>query len=255
MRPEQVIEEAERVFMAGDPAGADKVLGQLWRDTTHAPPAVLHLLGAIRSKQRDFVEAERFLRHAIRIAPSDARHHAALGELLGVAGHFGPAMDSYETALKLDPALPRLRRALAYTAMAAGRFADAEQAARAMLAQAPSVDGWDTLSCALREQGKAKEALTAADEGLKLEPFNKAAKHSRAAALLRLGRDQEALTEFDALTGQGVQAPALWLNRGQALVNLKMPGEAAMVLEDGLRRWPANLEIQKALANTRSLIS
>lgn len=252
MTPEEVLSEAERVFASGDVMGAERVLARLWSDTTNAPPAVLHLLGVIHFRTRDFVGAERFLRRAIKAAPKDARHHAALGELLARARHFDHAANSFAEAVRLDPKLPRVRLAYANAAFRAERYSVAEEVGRALSRESPSAEAWDLLSCALREQGKHKEAAAAAEEALRIEPGNVPASHSRAAAWTFMGKDKEALNTFEALTTDGVATPALWYFRSRALINLKRRDEAAELLADGLRRWPANTRLSDAYAELRA---
>src|SRR5690606_9432979 len=91
----------------------------------------------------------------------------------------------------------------------------------------------------------------AADEALKLEPVSAHARHSRAVALNRLGRNEEALALYDELVARGVAAPALWLNRGVALLALTRDREAEAAFADGVGRWPLDRGLQNALANVR----
>lgn len=252
MSPEEVLNEAERVFASGDVMGAERVLAKLWSDTTSAPPAVLHLLGVIHFRTRDFVGAERFLRRAIKAAPNDARHHAALGELLARARHFDHAANSFAEAARLDPKLLRVRLAYGQAAFRAERYGEVEQVARALLKEAASAEAWDMLSCALRELGKHKEAAAAAEEALKIEPGNAPASHSRAAAWTFMGRDKEALDTFEGLTAGAAATPALWYFQSRALINLKRRDEAAELLAEGLRRWPANTRLRDAYAELRT---
>ncbi|MGH6951724.1 MAG: tetratricopeptide repeat protein, partial [Vitreimonas sp.] len=128
----------------------------------------------------------------------------------------------------------------------------AEKVARAMRADGRTAEGCDILSCALRELGRWKEAAQAAEEALTLEPGNVQALHSRAAAWTFLGRDRDALDMLETLTVRGVETPALWYFRSKALINLKRYGEAAGLLADGLRKWPASDRLRIAYAELLS---
>jgi tetratricopeptide (TPR) repeat protein len=251
MSPDETISRAETVFAGGDPWGAESVLATLWADTTNAPPRVLHLLGAIRLQQRDFPQSEQFYRRAIEASPAEPRHHAALGELLFMARHHDHAIASYQEAMRLNPALPGIQVAYGKACFRAGRFAEAEKSARAILAAEPSPQAWDMLSSCLREQGNGKEALDAAEQGLKLEPNSVKCAHSRAAALASVGRDQEALEAFDALLPRLAGSPATSFYRAKALVNLKRYDEALRVVEEGLRRAPRDQRLVAAAAELR----
>jgi predicted Zn-dependent protease len=252
MSPDEVITEAKRLYANGDFVGADRVLAVWWRDANSDRPAeVLHLLAAIRMQAGQFADAENFLRQAIKAEPNNARVRAALGELYGVAGHPTHALIKFAEAQKLDPALSKIDRVYAIAAIAAKKPAEAEVAARRMLMEGPSIHAYDTLSIALREQGKGKEALAAAEEALKLDATNHAALHSKGAALLKLGRNQEALDIFEHLHAVGTRAPKLALNRGAALMALGKVREAVDVLADGSRTWSTDEALIAAVAEAR----
>ncbi|OQW62012.1 MAG: hypothetical protein A4S17_08195 [Proteobacteria bacterium HN_bin10] len=139
----------------------------------------------------------------------------------------------------------------ARAALAAGRFAEAERLARLLVLQAPSGDAYEVLAGALRRQDRFEEALAASAAGLKASPGDAVLQHGRAQALSRLGRYQDALVDFDELTRRGVSAPALWLNRGVALLGLTRSADAEAAFADGVRRWPQDLGLHNALASTR----
>jgi|CXWL01.1.fsa_nt_gi predicted Zn-dependent protease len=251
MTQEQALREAERLLRTGDVASAERVLASLWPDTGTAPAAVLHLLGLIRRKQNLLAEADVLLRRALAAEPDQARHRVALGDLLLAAGAAGPATDILATALQIDPNFPGARRLFARAALAASRTGDAERAARELLNEAPTAEAWDILSCALRAQDRLEEAVAAGDEALKLHPDASYARHNRACAMLRLGRNEEALQELDSLAASGVEAAPIWLNRGVARLNLTRAEEAETIFADGIRRWPFDVNLQNALANIR----
>jgi tetratricopeptide (TPR) repeat protein len=251
MSPEETIKRAEDTLAGGDFWGAERVLATRWADTADAPPAVLHLLGAIRLRQRDFPQSEQFYRRAIKASPLEPRHHAALGELLFTARHYGPAADAFGHALRLDSKLGGIWFAYGRACFRAKRYAEAEKAARTAIAQSPSSQFLDMLSAALREQGKGKEALEAAEQALQVEPGDPAVRHTRAAALTSVGRDAEALTEFDAVAQRGIETPSTGFFRAKALVNLGRRGEALEVVESGLQRWPRDERLQAAASELR----
>jgi tetratricopeptide (TPR) repeat protein len=161
------------------------------------------------------------------------------------------AAEAYADALNLDERWPGLLHVFALACYRSGRYANVESAARRWIAMAPSADAWDTLSCALRAQGKAAEALSAAETALKLAPDHVQAQHSKGAALLRLGRQEEALVLFEALSELGVNAPALFLYRGQVLQGLNRVQEAAEVFLAGLAAAPSSVALQHAYTSVK----
>lgn len=206
---------------------------------------------SLLARNGDFHGAERALRDAIVYAPVDARLHFALGELIGRIGFPGHAAESFRKALQIDPAHAGAKRALALALLEAGRGQEAESTARDLVAESPSADTWDILSRALRQQDKLEDAVAAGDEALKLDALSAPALHNRAVALNKLGRSSEALRDYDSLIARGVTAPALWLNRGAALMSLARAEEAEAAFADGMQRWPFDPGLQNALASTR----
>lgn len=199
----------------------------------------------------DLHGAERTLRDAIAATPDDARLHFALGEFVSRLGYPSHAVDSFRAALRLQPQYPGAKRALARASLEARRGQDAEATAREMIAEAPSSDAWDILSCALRQQDKLEESVAAGDEAVRIDVGSASARHNRAISLNRLGRSEEALRDYDSLIARGVIAPALWLNRGAALMSLARAEEAEAAFAEGVQRWPFDLGLQNALASTR----
>lgn len=199
----------------------------------------------------DMLNAEKTLRAAIAATPSDARLHFALGELIHRIGYPAHAADSFADALRLKPDLPNARRSLARASLDAGRLEAAENAARRLIVEGDESEAWDILASTLRAQDRLDEALAAADEAVKRAPHTNAPQHNRAITLTRLGRSEEALKTFDALVAAHVEAPMLWLNRGVALMSLTRLDEAENVFADGVKRWPFDVALQNALANTR----
>lgn len=251
MASETILREADALLRAGDPRAAELKLATLWADTRNAPGAALHLLGLIRLGQKRHADAERFLRRAIAAEPSIARHHAALGDVLSQAGVHTAAADAYGAALALDANTPSTRQAFARALLATGKAADAERELRLVLIEAPSAELWDLLSRALRQQDKLEQSIEASDAALALAPNNNSAIHGRATALSRLGRNDEAIAEFDSLIARGVYAPAVWLQRGVALLNQTRHADAEAVFADGVKRWPSDQHLHDALAHTR----
>jgi predicted Zn-dependent protease len=251
MAPEVVLREAEGLLRAGDPLAAERKLAVLWADTRNAPGAALHMLGLIRIAQKRHADAERFLRRAAASEPGVARHNAALGDLFAQVGAHAPAIEAYRATLAVDPGYPRARLALARTLLAAGKSSEAEPELRRLLIEAPNADVWDLLARALRQQEKLEQSVAAADEALKLAPGHTAAAHGRATALARIGRNDEAIAVFDELIARGVEAPAVWLQRGVALLNQTRHAEAEAAFADGVKRWPGDAHLHDALAHTR----
>jgi predicted Zn-dependent protease len=204
-----------------------------------------------RARSGDVAGADAAHRRAINAEPNNPRCHAAYGHFLARVGAVALAADAFRNALKLDPNLPGARAGLARAALNAGNATEAEQVARRLTVEAPNAEAWDLLAGALRAQDRLEESERASEAALKLDANAAYARHNRAITLNRLGRSEEALKEYDSLIARGVQAPALWLNRGAALMGLVRAEEAEAAFADGIRRWPFDSGLQNALASTR----
>jgi tetratricopeptide (TPR) repeat protein len=241
MSQDDALEQAEAALKRGDAAGAEQAIAKQWRDLSKAPADALHIMAMARMTQNNFAEGERFMRSAVQSEPNSLRHNIALGHILSAAGKHAEAVDAYWAGLSV---------ALAFANYHAGRPAEAERAALEAL-RTPTADGFDALSCALRAQGKAQEALEAADEALRIDWQHLNAQNSRGAALLMLKRPKEALDAFDAIAAQGVEMPVLALNRGEALEQLGRSAEARALYDDAARRWPNLPNLQERLKAKR----
>ncbi|MGD9979887.1 MAG: tetratricopeptide repeat protein [Hyphomonadaceae bacterium] len=250
MNQDAALDQAEAALQRGDAAGAEQVITKQWRDLSKAPGDALHIMAMARVTQNDFAGGEKLMRSALNAEPKSLRHNIALGHILSAAGKHAEAVDAYTAASKIDPTWPNIFVALSLALYNAGRPAEAERAAMEAL-KIPSADGWDALSCAQRAQGKAQEALQAADEALRIDWRHLNAQNSRGAALLMLNRPKEALDMFDSIAAQGVEMPVLAINRGEALEQLGRHAEARALYDDALRRWPNMPNLQERLEAKR----
>lgn len=239
MDAEQALSEAERYIALRDPGAAEAQIAAKWSDIDRAPADAKHVLGIVRAMQGRHAESEHLMRAAVAEDPKSLRHAIALGHCLIQAGKPSEAADAYAVALKLDPRWDGLLKDYANALYGAGRYAEAEQAARQLIKEAPSPQAWDVLSCALRRQGKAADALQAANEALRTAPEFLGALHSRGAALLQLGQAQDALLIFEEVVARGGQGPALSYSHAKALEALGRKTEADAMRAETRRRWPA----------------
>ncbi|MFZ2029583.1 MAG: tetratricopeptide repeat protein [Vitreimonas sp.] len=196
-------------------------------------------------------DAERLLRHAVQSDPQSQETHVALATVLARKEQHGAAADSYANAMRIDRNRKGLALAYAVSCFRAGRYDEAEKSARFAVQSDPSAQGYDTLACALREQGKTADALAAVDEALRLTPANNAAQHTKGSILLAMGRNAEALAIFEDLNNRGVTAPAIALNRGAALEKLGRAPEAQRLYADAASTWPNFAQLQRERAQRR----
>ncbi len=193
-------------------------------------------------------EAERLLRKAVESDPQSADAHVALANVLARREEHSGAAESFANAMRIDRNRRGLALNYAISCFRAARFDEAEKSARFAVQTEPSSAAYDALACALRDQGKAADALAAAEEALRLAPDSNAAQHTRASIFLALGRNAEALAIFEALNNRGVIAPAITMNRGAALEELGRAGEAARLYTEAAAVWPNFPDLQRQRA-------
>lgn len=245
------LDQAEFALNRGDPAGAERILSQVWPDISRAPGDAQHIMSSVRMAEGRVSDAEHLMRGALNAEPNSLRHHIALGHILSVQKNDIGALEAYTNAARIDPNWPDLNVAISQALYKLGRFADAERAAQQGQISAGSLEA---LSNALRAQNKAPEALQAAENALRLAPQDPNAKHAKAAALMMLNRAQDALAIFDGLIAEGIDLPVLYMNRAAALEALGRKADARGVYEDAARRWPNLPNLQDRVAEARKRV-
>ena len=245
------LDQAEFALNRGDAAGAERILTQAWSDITRAPGDAQHLMASVRMAQGRVQEAEQHMRGALNAEPNSLRHNIALGHILSQQRNDTGALEAYTRAASIDPNWPDLNVAISQSLYRLERFGDAERAAQQGPVSAASLE---SLSNALRAQGKGQEALVAAENALRLAGQDPNAQHAKAAALMMLNRPQEALAIFDSLIAQGIDLPVLLMNRGAALEALGRKADARGVYEDAARRWPSLPHLQDRVAEARKRV-
>ncbi|MEQ1818089.1 MAG: tetratricopeptide repeat protein [Terricaulis sp.] len=246
-----ILDQAELFLNNRDVAGAERLLTQQWPDMARAPGDAQHAMAMVRLAQGKGAEAERLIRGALVAEPNSLRHLIRLGHILTALENHSGAVEAYTNASRVDPKWPGVFVALSHSFYSLERFNDAERTARQAVANAPSSGAFEALSNALRAQGKAQDALNAADEALRHDWQDPNAQHARAAALIQLNRPQDALVIFDELRSRGIDLPILHMNRATALEALGRKDEARAVYEEAARRWPKLPNLQDRVAAAR----
>jgi protein O-GlcNAc transferase len=114
----------------------------------------------------------------------------------------------------------------AQAAQKAGQLAQAEQAYRQILAQAPLPEVMVNLGNVLAAQNRRDEALANFDKALAARPDLFEALYNRANLLLELKRPEDALQNYDRAVALRPEFVSSWNNRGTALRTLQRLDEA-----------------------------
>jgi tetratricopeptide (TPR) repeat protein len=130
-----------------------------------------HLLAEASWRQGDLVEAERWLGVALPRSPQDSRLHQLQGVVLAEKGRHSEAVQAYERALQLAPALVQVRVDLAISLVAMGRVARAESELRKVVSRAPdSADAHYNLGVLAEGKGEWQQALECYRRALAANP-------------------------------------------------------------------------------------
>lgn len=235
-------------------------------------PRPWHGKGLALARLRRFEEAVGCFEEAVEANPHDVASWSDRGKTLGILGRFEEAVESLERALQLDPEAPApwLNKALAEDEL--GREADALASYRGFLAAAERVGPARNLApqvnqahrrVAVLQARRAAGVRAAATPSGPAAPARQAARPrtpppgaaappttppgSPAAAaeaakrgriLLDQGQAEAALRAFDAATSVAPAPPGAWRGRGECLLRLKRPAEAAQALDKALEAEP-----------------
>lgn len=175
-----------------------------------------------------------------------------LGRAYRLKGDLAAARAEFEEALRERKDFPAAEYELGRVYLAQGKATEALQAANAAAALTPSnrrtllLQAWT-----LASTGQPDKARTILDQELKQSPNDPQALHQRALISLQEGRFAEAV-----VTLQGIRQnsdPSVSAALAAAYVGLRDFGKAETTLSDALKQSPGSLPLQAQLARTTAL--
>ncbi len=172
-------------------------------------------------------------------APKDVAALIAAGQDHFTSGRLAEAGALYEQARALDPENAEALHALGLIAWRNGALATADSLIVAAITRAPRQAAYhDHHGLVLAALGRTAEAEAAHRRALALDP-RLATAYSNLAILLRVsGRLPEALAAVEQALALDATRPSFHLNRGETLVGLNRPREAAESFAAALRLKP-----------------
>lgn len=174
------------------------------------PDPLTHVYRAKLLAVGDRAGMQRELDAAVKFDPKDARALMAVAELARQLGHFEQQLAMLDKAFLLAPDNLEVRSSRAVALELAGRKRDALREFDALAAKNPAPSEWNALCW---HKAIANIELTRALEECdrSIAAVDVAATHdSRALVLLRLGRFEEAIKEYDLALGGGDFAASLY---------------------------------------------
>ncbi|MDE2604393.1 MAG: tetratricopeptide repeat protein [Burkholderiales bacterium] len=203
-------------------------------------------LGYVLLEQADFPGAIATLAQAVALAQGRADPLADAQFLLGrahrMAGSVDAAAAALRGALSARPGFAEAQEELVSLLLSAGRGEEAVEAARQLVALAPSPPAWMQLAQALHAAGRPQEALEPLRALLGAQPDDLGGLECLGSMQLASGRAQEALATFERLLRVHGARPDSLANASAALLRLDRPAEALALADDALRLQPGHRE-------------
>nr|WP_246653994.1 tetratricopeptide repeat protein [Azospirillum formosense] len=218
-------------------------------DAAPEHPVALHLLGILRLRQGDAVDAAAVLSLAVKADPGNAAAHAALADACQATDRHDAALAAQRNAVLLRP--DAVEHWLNRTALLRGRGDgnDAEACARRALRIHPMLGVAHThLGHLLAERQDRAGAERSHRRALALTPSEADALASLGALLLMADRPVEAERLLHRATVIAPDAAAAWSHRGSALDRLGRVDEAFACHSRAVDRIPELAEAQANLA-------
>jgi len=187
-----------------------------------------HNIGILAARLGDHERALRSLDRALSLQPHQAAVHSNRGNALKELGSLPDALQSYDTALAIEPQNLDTLHNRAAVRMLVGRFTDALQDYDVLIARRETPTAADLIGrgAALVALGRSEEALVSLQQAIYLSPGDSEAHIHHGVALLRLARLDEAVSSFDRALAIRPDLPEVLNNRGAALVTLGRPMDA-----------------------------
>ena len=175
------------------------------------------------------VVARRLLQQALAARTDDPRLHTRLGDIALDAFDFASAADAFEAALALDPDLPRVRSRLAHCLTVLGRPTEA------LTVLAPAATACHERGAALVALGRTEEAEAEFRLVLAADPGHVQACRALGKILRRAGRITDLLGLCETLHARGIAHAQLLYMWGTALALDGDEARAASLLVDERR--------------------
>lgn len=176
--PVSVIEEAEKLFEAGDQMGALALLNETLSRFESAE--LYNELGLIFYRLGEYAASESAFERAVELGGEDPTPLINLAMLQAEVGKYEEALRNMRGALRRDPTNEHILNNLAYICGRMGLYSEALEYLDELLQLNPkSVEGWFNRGVIYEKMREYEKAYIAYDKVLSLDPSNKVAKKAR----------------------------------------------------------------------------
>jgi tetratricopeptide (TPR) repeat protein len=234
---------AVRAFETGRADKAEPLLKRvLDEDAMHFD--ALHLLGVIKSRDRQFASAMRLFDRAVALRPRNAdllnNRGAALTELL----RFDDALADYDRALSIRKDFASAHNNRGCLLMAMERYAEALAShGHALVLDPDNAEFVINLGRALARLKRYEEALDCFDDAIALDPTGLDALINRGVVLDEAKCHDEAVLAFDKVLEVRSDDIDILCNRANALNGGKRHGEALVAFDTAIAIAPTRSEL------------
>jgi tetratricopeptide (TPR) repeat protein len=242
------METAFRYYGMGDlPRAEQACLGVLRENPRHAQ--ALHLLGIISYQLGRHEEAIESFQSATRLEPTNPAFHNDLGVACAAARRFCEAVAHYGEALRLKPDHAEAHNNLGIALAEQGRLTEAEGHYREAVRLQPDYPAaHNNLGIVLATQERFSEATAHYREAVRLQPDYPAAHNNLGTALAEQGWLKEAEDHYREALRLQPDYPAAYNNLAGALIELGRMGEAVACCQESLRLDPDSTPAHAYLA-------
>ncbi|OYP30007.1 tetratricopeptide repeat protein [Rhodopirellula sp. MGV] len=185
--------------------------------------------------------AEEALRQAIGIDPDQGGAYAMLALIKCAQKSYGEATELAQRSVMLDPDNPGAHYSLASVLYHRDKYADAIKSIDAAIQLQPADPDFHGLQSLIAiQQYRWNDALNAAETGLQFDPDHNTCNNTRAVALTKLGRRDEAGATIDSVLANNPEDAFSHANNGWTKLHAGKPDEAAEHFKEALRLEPNN---------------
>lgn len=265
--------EAKRIYsylLKLDPKNFDALLlsGLMEAEIGHSEDAIAYLSKAVKvnnqseaalynlataySKQKKFVEAERFYRQALIINPKNIMALQELGAIHMRKTQLQAAFDFYKRALDLDPNNPKTLSDIGESQRRLGFLGDAIEVLEKSLSLEPNnADTLNRFGNALYQLGKLESAKVAFENALKINPAMSDAYISLGNIFRDMEMSIDAMLAYDKALACDQNSVVAMVNRGQLWTAAAQHQEALKAFKGACEINPDFKNLSGAILNIK----
>lgn len=211
------------------------------------------LIGQIYLQSGKLDDAERYIRKALEMSPSDADSWSELGSVFEARKDLPQALACYEKALALQPGLTYVHVNAAHAAELTGNNGKAERYYREALQSDPkNADAANGLGLMLAKQAHFDDAKQLFQRAIEDRPNFASAINNLGVLYLNTGKVDDAVAAFEYGLKVAPDEDILYLNLGRVYARQGQMERAREIMQRLLARKPGDTVAERALRELES---